>query len=457
MPVSLDFEFTHFMGRFHPVLVHLPIGFLLLAMVMEGYQRSIKGHPLTPFVGHAWLLSAGVGALAAFCGWWLGETGRYLENDLFLHRWGGILVVVLSLVGWGMKKRHIRYSPLQHRVANGLMCCLLLFVGHLGGKLTHGPSYLFAYAPEAVRQMMLGPTTVGIDLSQSDSVLLYEDLIRPIFEQKCVACHNNEVQRGGLNMAILDSLRAGGDAGPAIVPGQALESRLFQRVTLPQGNIKFMPPVGDALTYDEIKVLEWWLAQGAGAQQKITEANTPESLRPTLLRRYGLDIRPKPHYETVRIEPLDSLALHQLREQGFKVNTLGGNNPLLEVSHTGGQLTMEQLKSLAPAAKHITWLSLARTDLTDEGMEHLAKLGNLTRLRLEKTQITDVGVAHLRTLEHLETLNLYGTQVTKACLTELKLLKNLKRVYLWQTQITSGEAAVLQEGNETLDVVLGGG
>ena len=457
MNLFLAFDFTNFVGRFHPILVHLPIGFLLLGILMEWYQRRSKTEKLSNLIAYAWLLGAIGGAFAAFCGWWLGETGLYFEDDLFLHRWAGILIVIISFVGWRLKKNHEQHSRIKHRIANFLILGLLIFEGHLGGNLTHGASYLFEYAPESLRNFMLDEESETVDLSKADSVLVYKDLVKPIFEQKCFACHDYEVQRGGLNMASIDSMLIGGDTGPAFLVGNVAESELFKRVTLPQKNIKFMPPVGNSLTYDEIKILEWWIDEGASFDKKITDLEVAENIKPTLLRRYGLDTNPKPYYEMVNIAPLDSVEITNLEKNGFTVKILGGTNPLLDIKFSGDNLTSEQLKSLEPAAEHITWLSLAQTNITDEGLITVAKFKNLTRLQLEKTNISDVGVAKLSSLEHLEALNLYDTKVTNNCLPDIKKMNSLRRVYLWQTDVTSNEAKALEEGNEELEVIIGQG
>lgn len=457
MNLFLAFDFTNFVGRFHPILVHLPIGFLLLGILMEWYQRRSKTEKLSNLIAYAWLLGAIGGAFAAFCGWWLGETGLYFEDDLFLHRWAGILIVIISFVGWRQKKNPDKHSRIKHRVVNFLILGLLIFEGHLGGNLTHGASYLFEYAPESVRNFMLDEKSEMVDLSKADSVLVYKDLVKPILEQKCFACHDNKVQRGGLNMASIDSMLVGGDGGPAFLAGNVVESELFRRVTLSQKNIKFMPPVGDPLTYDEVKIIEWWIDEGAVSDKKITDLAVAESVKPTLLRRYGLDTNPKPYYEMVNIAPLDSIEITNLEKNGFTVKILGATNPLLDVKFSGDNLTSEQLKSLEPAAEHITWLSLAQTNITDEGLKTVAKFKNLTRLQLEKTNISDVGVAELSSLEHLEALNLYGTKVTNNCLPDIKKMNSLRRVYLWQTDVTSNNAKALEEDNEELEVIIGQG
>lgn len=457
MNLFLAFDFTNFIGRFHPLFVHLPIGFLILGVLMEWYQRFRKTEKLSNLISYAWLLGGIGGAFAAFCGWWLGETGLYLEDDLFLHRWIGIAIVILSFVGWWVKRTPEKYSNLMHHGANIFLIALISFEGHLGGNLTHGEEYLFEYAPEGIRNMMLGEKAEAADLSKADSVLVYNDLVLPIFQQKCFACHGNEVQRGGLNMASIDSMLVGGEGGPAFLAGNIEESELFRRVTLPQKNVKFMPPVGDPLTYDEIKILEWWIEQGASADALVSNIEVAESVKPTLMRRYNLDTNPRPYYAMVNIAPLDSIQISNLERNGFTVDVLGGENPLLDVKFSGKELTQEQLKSLEPAAKHITWLSLARTNISDEGLSIISQFENLTRLQLEKTSISDAGIATISNLKHLEALNLYGTKVTNACLSDLQKMEGLKRVYLWNTKVTPADAKSLEEDKEELQVIIGEG
>jgi len=457
MNIILAFDFTNFIGRFHPLFVHLPIGFLILGVLMEWYQSFRKTEKRSNLISYAWLLGGIGGAFAAFCGWWLGETGLYLEDDLFLHRWIGIAIVILSFVGWWIKKNPEKHSNFIHQAANIFLIGLISFEGHLGGNLTHGEEYLFEYAPEGIRNIMLGEKAEIIDLSKSDSVVVYTDLVMPILQQKCFACHNNEVQRGGLNMASIDSMIAGGDGGPAFLAANTEESELFRRMTLPQKNVKFMPPVGDPLTYDEIKIVEWWIEQGASSNVKVSDVEVAENIKPVLLRRYGLDTHPKPYYEMVNIEPLDSVQISALIQNGFSVKSLGAENSLLDVKFIGNKLSLKQLKSLEPAAAHITWLSLAETNVTDEWLSTLSSFENLTRLQLEKTDISDKGVAAISNLKHLIALNLYGTKVTDACLEDVQKMEGLQRIYLWGTKVNATAAKSLEENKEGLEVIRGEG
>ena len=452
-------EFSTFLGRFHPLFVHLPIGFLVLAILLEWYENYRKTETKSRLIPIAWLLGAMSAAAAAFSGWWLGETGLYKEDILFSHRWLGIALVVVAFVGWWIKKKPDSHSKLIQNGINILLLGMLFIEGHKGGNLTHGEAYLTEYAPESIQ------TILGVkqqkdslpSLGTPDSVLVYRDLIHPILEEKCIACHNNEVKRGDLNMSHGDSLQLGGEGGPAIAPGNLAESELFKRITLPPKSVKFMPPTNDALTYDEIKTLEWWINQGASFEDPVSAMNVTDNIKPVLLRRYGLDTDPKPWYETVKMIPADSVQIAALEKLGFTVNSLGASNPLLDIKYSGADLTSDKIKELEMVKDHITWLSLAQTKVEDEWLMPLTNFSNLTRLQLEKTTITDAGVKHLSELKHLESLNLYGTKVTDECLSDIEKIQSLKRVYLWGTKVKTESAKNLEENSDGLEVIVGEG
>ena len=453
----ITLEFSTFLGRFHPLFVHLPIGFLVLAIVFEWYENYRKTETHSRLIPIAWFLGGLSALAAAFSGWWLGETGLYEEDLLFSHRWLGVALVVVAFIGWWIKRKPGAHATLVHTGVNIILLVMLFVEGHKGGNLTHGETYLTEFAPRPV-QKILGISSKIDSLPTfrtPDSVLVYRDLIHPIFEEKCVACHNDEVRRGGLNMSHGDSLQVGGDEGQAVVPGNLSESELFKRITLPQKNIKFMPPTKNVLTYDEIKTIEWWITQGASLEDQVSAMEVTENIKPVLLRRYGLDTDPKPWYEMVRLPAADSIQIATLTRAGFTVKSLGASNPLLDIKYTDNNLTLGKLRELEKVKEHITWLSLAQTNIEDDWLSIIGQFSNLTRLELEKTTVTDIGVTHLSRLEHLEALNLYGTDVTDASLSDIEKIGSLRRVYLWGTEVNPQTAKTIGEKNEELEIIIG--
>ncbi len=93
---------------------------------------------------------------------------------------------------------------------------------------------------------------------------VFEKEVRPLLVNRCFKCHAGEKAGGGLSLETRDGWAAGGESGPAIVPGDAEASLLMQAV---RGDalVWRMPPedTGPPLSADEIAVLARWVADGA--------------------------------------------------------------------------------------------------------------------------------------------------------------------------------------------------
>ena len=89
---------------------------------------------------------------------------------------------------------------------------------------------------------------------ESDSLKVYEAIINPVLEAKCVSCHGAEKDKGKLRMHTKESLVKGGrGAGDAIiVKGEVEESELIFRITLPKDDEEAMPPLEDEAHYNPV-------------------------------------------------------------------------------------------------------------------------------------------------------------------------------------------------------------
>jgi hypothetical protein len=89
-------------------------------------------------------------------------------------------------------------------------------------------------------------------------------------------------------------------------------------------------------------------------------------------------------------------------------------------------------------------LRLAGTNVTDEGLAHVARLTQLTGLNLSDTRVTDAGLAQLATLTRLETINLANNAITDAGLAILGKQTGLMGIVLSGTKITDAGLAQLR-------------
>lgn len=87
--------------------------------------------------------------------------------------------------------------------------------------------------------------------------------VKPILAAKCVACHHSEALPGRLNLESRAAARRSGALGAFIVPGDPERSLFLSKLDEAHVNLQAMPPVGETLTAEEIRVLRRWIAQGA--------------------------------------------------------------------------------------------------------------------------------------------------------------------------------------------------
>ncbi len=84
--------------------------------------------------------------------------------------------------------------------------------------------------------------------------------VRPVLQKNCFRCHGERKQEGGLRLDVRRRALAGGDTGPAVVPGK-LDGELLRRVTARDEKLR-MPP-DEPLADGDVATLRKWIEQGA--------------------------------------------------------------------------------------------------------------------------------------------------------------------------------------------------
>jgi mono/diheme cytochrome c family protein len=92
-----------------------------------------------------------------------------------------------------------------------------------------------------------------------EQLKFFEEKVRPVLAQNCFKCHGEDKQKGDLRLDLFESVLAGGESGPAIVPGKPKESLLVEAIKYQSLE---MPPDGK-LSESEIEILTQWVAIGA--------------------------------------------------------------------------------------------------------------------------------------------------------------------------------------------------
>lgn len=88
----------------------------------------------------------------------------------------------------------------------------------------------------------------------------FHESVKPLIDSRCVSCHGSEEVKGGLRMDSREALLAGGDSGPAVIPGKPSESLVIQAVRHTREGYE-MPPK-EKLSDKDIAVLERWIQDG---------------------------------------------------------------------------------------------------------------------------------------------------------------------------------------------------
>jgi len=464
-------EWSSFFGHFHPVVVHLPIGMLVIAFMLE--VLAIKQHTTQWNKAIAFILLWGcISAIAsALLGWLLSLSGGYNEHTLFLHQWAGISLAVIAGFSWYLKTRSgISKKPnTLYRITLCTMILLLTITGHLGGSITHGDGYLTDDMPEPLRGWLgLKATAPAVrkKITNLNEALVYQDIVSPVLQTKCWSCHSEAKSKGDLRMDTQTLLMKGGKDGPVIVKNNAAGSELMKRLLLPPDDEHRMPPKGkEALTNDEIALIKWWINSGTDFTKKVKDIKTDDATRQLLARITG-GAPPKSEiagttsnhstqstFFNKKVAPAADADVNALKKLSVLVSPIAQGQNYLSVSCIDApDFGDAQTKLLTKLAPQITWLQLNNTKITNVGLIEIAKLTNLTRLDLANTIIDNSGLKGISGLFNLEYLNLTGTKTDDQGLMRLVTLRHLKQVYCWNTKITAQGANVMRNSNIKADL-----
>jgi uncharacterized membrane protein len=410
-------ELARFLGRFHPLIVHIPIALILLVPLLE-CAGVIQEH-FRKTVGFVLAIAAATAIAAAGFGWLLAWSGGFEGSLVTRHMWGGVSLAAACVASWFLYRWNARAYAACLLVTIGL----LIWTSDQGGKLTHGANFLTERMPQPLSRWFGVERRVAIDPTS-----FYAMRVQPIFNQKCVLCHNTEKFKGKLRLDSYEHVMLGGKDGPVISPRELGKSEMYRRITLSPDSKDFMPAEGKpSLSPDEEKIIGVWITAGATthipeeAIQGLGQATEERKAAPPLTADY------RPHLKTIK----DLEASLGIRIVPRSQNPTDGL--ILRTVSAPERCTDETLAALAPVGNLIVDAELARTKVTDKGMQSLANFSNLRFLDLSDTAVTSVGANELVKLEKLESLNLTQTRVTHDAAAELQSKPALKHLYLFET------------------------
>lgn len=454
-------DFVLFLGRFHPLLVHFPIGFLFFALILEIGSKWKKNKNLSAVIPLALFCGAISALLASVLGYMLSQSGDYQEEMLNTHLWLGVATTSIAFLTWTIRTEKIK-TPLNNSEKSNttiliLIILLVSITGHYGGNLTHGSNYLTKYAPfYKADKIVLAP------IAKLEDAVVFDYLVQPILHNKCASCHNSSKKKGNLSLEDSIAIKKGGENGKVIEAGKALASELIYRTTLDPEHEDFMPPEGKTpLTEEEKQLLTYWIESlDSDFKIKINPSKSPKkilAIMASMLHFEGFEKEGETKLPTVA--KIDEAILNNLTNNGFKIRELIFESHLYEIVLPGNTIKANNqneldmmLAELIKMKENILWLSLSDNLVGDENLVPIAQFQNLQKLVLNNNPITDKGIAKIKKLSSLSSINLHHTGITKSSFNAFEEMEKLKKIYAWNTLVTTED---LENLKLDIEVILG--
>ncbi len=477
-------DIVRFIGHFHPLLLHLPIGVFILIVLQElgaifgkRHHEKVANKAMFPlFFG---VVSAVVAVIAGFL-LVQGDDG-YAGNALVeRHMWGGLIFAVAAVITFIMKAWTVARSgnPAFYRMLLFTSVAVMGFASHDGGSITRGENYLTEYAPNPVRSLLGLEKKAGkrqpptpVPEKRLAAQFVYADIVKPILERRCMQCHKESKSKGKFRMDTYEMLVKGGKGGSGIEPGKSAESNILIRMGLPKDDDEHMPPEGKpAIEDSEIAIIKWWIDNGADPKKPIKEYEVPAAIKEAIAKLAPAEAAgsaeppagsaPVPAPAPAATGPDEALKASVAgisKDYPGALSFESQQSSLLTFTAVSlrGNLDDAGFKKLEPVTSHLVTVDLSATKITDKGVAQLASSKNLRLIRLAETGVTDASIDTLLTIPSLESINLYGTKVTDAGVSKLSAMSNLKRLYLWQTAVTPAAIKTLKEKLPACEIITG--
>jgi len=429
-------------GRLHPLVLHLPIGFLIFLAIVAILQKQIAGDSARHILHLGLLVTSLSASVAALFGFFLSLQDDYGRDALMLHKMSGVVVswFCYALLLWhhNQSKKKLLYS------FGALTLVTLVVAGHTGAVLTHGQNFVLA--------PMSSPPALTVD-----NASVYDFAVRETFDRKCFSCHNETRAKGGLVMTSIDKFKEGGKHGKAWVEGKPEESRMIKAFYLPLSHDEHMPPDGKPqLTAVEISTIEAWIKSGADFEKKLNQFADGDSIK-FIVASF---IASKSESEAPIVEKqynfaaVSSDVVAELNTPFRSVSPLYQNSPAIQADFfLKDNFQVKSLEELKSVANQLVVLNLSKMPVTDKDLKIISSFRNLEILNLNFTAIQGSGLSDLAQLENLQSLSLAGTSVKANDVETILKLPKLREIYVWNSQVADPEREALAKKYPEVEII----
>lgn len=401
-------EIIKYLGNFHPVVLHLPIGAFLFTFLLFISQKYLKSN-FDPAVRLGLLFSFITSIITSVFGYILHLNGDYDSVLVDRHMWLAIATTIL--IGFVLYL-HKKQKPYNHVLSSFVFASVLLTItGHNGGSLTHGKDYL--KLPDFEKE---------ISIVSYDSIHVFNQVISPILDSKCVKCHNTGKSKGNLMLSSIDKILIGGEKGQIIKSNSSVDSRLYTYLNLPIDDEMHMPPDGNSqLNENEKELIKLWIDEGADFYnfRKMNDDNFSKEI---------LSFLPK---EIASVDPPNRNDLIKLIENEFRIERISTENNFIDIKYQGKSFKQSYLRLLSKVSDNIKRLDLSFIDLSSIDLSRLDDFDNMTYLNLNNTKLTTKKLQKLNL--DIQTLILSNNNLDVSVFDKFILNPTNERVFAYNT------------------------
>ena len=401
-------EIVKYLGNFHPVVLHLPIGAFLFTLLLFAYQKFTKIKLTIPIrLGLIFsFISAIVSSILGFILQFYGEYDNSLVN---FHMWLAVITTLLIGLIYFLHKKNEDNKYIAHSFVSAVI--FMTVTGHYGGSITHGKDYL-----------KLPEINQTVRFVSYDSIHVYNDVVSSIIDSKCVKCHNMSKSKGGLMLTSEREMNKGGENGKIFLANNSSDSKLYTYLNLPLNDKMHMPPDGNSqLTENEKNIIKMWIDTGAqfdGFTNIVDDDYSHEILNylPPLV---------------ASVDPPSKNSLIKLIENNFRIERISVESNFIDLKYDGTSFGSKQFNLLLKVSENIQRLDLSNIDFSMINSTKLKKLKNLKYLNLTNTNFNSKDLYNIP--EAVQILILSKNNIESDNLLEISSRPQLKKVFAYDT------------------------
>lgn len=436
--------FLQVIGRMHPLLLHFPIVLLIISWVLYLFRnRFEEGLPaIRSIIDSLLFISSLLTAITVIMGLMLSKEGGFEGNSFVWHKYTGVFLSILSLALFGYLKfkKNKDYHPV-FTVGINIAIIILLMVGHFGAALTHGEDF--------ITSPLISKQSKTLDI---ENAMVFEDAVMPIFQAKCMGCHNSNKPKGGLVLSDSTAIAQGGKSGKLFIAGDPMKSLMIERLLLDIEHQHRMPPKGKPqLSIDEIALLRAWVNSGGKFNMPLAAFSEQDTLFQSVKAVYGFQ-----GSENYQFAAAEEDEIKKLITPYRIIHPLDAGSPALDVSFYGRDFFTDQsLSEILPIAEQVVSLNLSGMPVKKADLQTLKEFKNLRILNLNNTKLPNDDIQLLSDMANLKNVSLVGTQVNKSGLEKLAKMPNLRKVYVWNTAVKLDELEAFKKSFPKLKIDAG--